>query len=147
MGLGLEINLVFDAKEPLEEYLHVKNKYQFDGRSGLNLVMSGEGDVDAGDDEMRLLRQIEKVLQIDLTLLDFWEKYDEFIEIRSLRLKLLELEDLLVNNPEFYHKICWGHDIERGYLKEIFLQDVRFLIERLNLNLKNGACLVKYISD
>ncbi|MCA6065758.1 hypothetical protein JI747_001125 [Chryseobacterium sp. RG1] len=147
MGLGLEINFVFDVKEPFEHYLYLKDKYQFDNRNGLNLVMTGEGDDDAGDDEMRLLRQIEDVLQIDLRLLDFWEEYEEFIEIELLQSKLIELEGALVKTPEYYHKICWGHDIENGYLKDNFLKDVRFLIERLNFNRVNGASRVKYISD
>lgn len=66
MGLGLEINFVFDMKEPLEQYLNLKDKYQFDNRDGLNLIMTGADCDDAGDDKMRLLRQIEKVLETDL---------------------------------------------------------------------------------
>lgn len=78
--------------------------------------------------------------------MDFWEEYEEFIEIEPLRLKLIELETLLVKNTDFYKKICWGKDIEERYLKDNFLKDVRFLIERLNFNIANGANKVKYIS-
>lgn len=147
MGFGLEIYLIFDVEEPFEKYMELKDRYLFDHRNGLNLMMTGEGD--AGDKD-RLLRQVEKVLNIDLTLLDFWDyadEYEVYISIKPLYMRLIELEDVLVKNSEFYKKICWGHDIENGYLKDNFLQDVRFLIERLNLNLKNGATLVKYISD
>ncbi|OCA76883.1 hypothetical protein BBH99_11875 [Chryseobacterium contaminans] len=147
MGLGLEIYLIFDIEEPFEKYLELKDRYLFDHRSGLNLIMTGEGD--AGDED-RLLRQVEKVLNIDLTLLDFWDYADEhegYINIKPLYMKLIELQNALVENPEYYRKICWGHDIEDKYLKDNFLKDVRFLIERLNLNLENGASLVKYISD
>ncbi|MGH1516271.1 hypothetical protein [Chryseobacterium sp. JK1] len=149
MGFGLEIYLIFDIKESFDEYLELKNRYLFDHRNGLNLIMTGDDYVDAGDEE-RLLRQIEKVLDVDLTLLDFWyytEEYEGFISIDSLYVKLVELENALSKNPEFYKKICWGHDIEEEYLKDTFLRDVRFLIERLMLNLQNGASLVKYISD
>lgn len=147
MGFGLEIYLIFDVEEPFEKYMELKDRYLFDHRNGLNLMMTGEGD--AGDED-RLLRQVEKVLNIDLTLLDFWDyadEYEGYISIKPLYMKLIELEDVLVKNSDFYKKICWGHDIENGYLKNNFLQDVQFLIERLNLNLKNGATLVKYISD
>lgn len=147
MGLGLEIRWSFDMKEPFQPYLDLKNKYQFDHRDGLNLVMTGADAVDAADDEMRLLRQIEKVLEIDISILDFWEKYEEFIEIEPLRSNLIELEIALTKKPEFYQKICWGNDIESRYLKSKFIKDVRFLIERLDLNILNGASSVKYISD
>lgn len=147
MGLGLEIYLIFDVKEPFEKYLELRDRYHFDHRNGLNLMMTGDGDPGDAD---RLLRQVEKVLNINLTLLDFWdytEEYEGFTTIEPLRMKLIELEHALAKNPEFYKKISWGHDIEEGYLKENFIKDVRFLIERLNLNLENGASHVKYISD
>ena len=149
MGFGLEIYLIFDIQEPLDKYLELKDHYLFDHRNGLNLIMTGDDYVDAGDEE-RLLRQVEKVLEVDLTLLDFWyytEEYEGFISIESLYIKLIELENALLKNPEFYQKICWGHDIENEYLKDVFLKDIRFLIDRLQLNLENGASLVKYISD
>lgn len=149
MGFGLEIYLIFDIQEPLDKYLELKDHYLFDHRNGLNLIMTGDDYVDAGDEE-RLLRQVEKVLEVDLTLLDFWyytEEYEGFISIESLYIKLIELENVLLKNPEFYQKICWGHDIENEYLKDVFLKDIRFLIARLQLNLENGASLVKYISD
>ncbi|GAA5090541.1 hypothetical protein GCM10023210_16750 [Chryseobacterium ginsengisoli] len=147
MSLGLEIYFVFDVEEPQSEYSELIRYYDFDHRNGLNTVITGEDAIDVLDDEIRLLRQIEKVLQLDLTLLDFWKEYDKFIEIKSLRLKLLELEAELVKNPEFYQKIYGIHDIIKKYLKNNFLQDIRFLIERLNLNIENGASKVKYISN
>ncbi|WP_147436462.1 hypothetical protein [Chryseobacterium sp. 7] len=110
-------------------------------------MMTGDGD--AGDED-RLLRQVEKVLNVDLTLLYFWdytEEYEGFTSIEPLRIKLIELEYALAENPEFYKRISWGHDVEEGYLKDSFIKDVRFFIERLNLNLENGASQVKYISD
>ncbi|MFC3161454.1 hypothetical protein SAMN05443633_101540 [Chryseobacterium arachidis] len=146
MGLGLEVYFVFDVEESHQQYIQLREQYNFDHRNGLNLIMTGEDAYDAGDDEMRLLRQIEKILEIDLGILDFWEEYEEFIEIEPLRLKLIELETALVKNTDFYKKICWGKDIEDRYLKNNFVMDVRFLIERLNLNIKNGASKVKYIS-
>lgn len=147
MSLGLEIYFVFDVEEPQKQYQELIDLYDFDNRNGLNLVMTGEDAIDVLDDEIRLLRQIEKVLQLDLNLLDFWKEYDKFIEIKSLRLKLLELESALVKNPEFYQKIHGIHDIIKKYLKNNFLKDIRFLIERLNLNIENGASKVKYISN
>ncbi|MEN5308467.1 hypothetical protein ABE425_13210 [Chryseobacterium cucumeris] len=149
MGFGLEIYLIFDVKEPFEKYLELRDRYHFDHRNGLNLIMTGDGDVDAGDED-RLLRQVERVLNVDLTLLDFWdytEEYEGFTSIEPLRVKLIELEHALAENPEFYKRISWGHDIEEEYLKDNFIKDVRFFIERLNLNLENGASLVRYISD
>lgn len=146
MGFGLEIYFVFDVEEPRKEYSELVSRYDFDHRNGLNMMMSGEDAYDTADDEMRLLRQIEKVLEIDLGILDFWEEYEKFIEIEHLRLKLIELETKLVKNTDFYKKISWGKDIEGRYLKKNFITDIRFLIERLNLNIKNGASKVKYIS-
>ncbi len=147
MGLGLEICFIFDVEEPLSLYLELKDRYFFEPRNGLNLIMTGNGD--AGD-ENRLLRQVEKVLNVDLKWLDFWdytEDYEGFISVQHLYAKLIDLENALVKNPEFFQKVSWGHGIEKGYLKDNFLKDIRFLIERLHLNMGNGASFVKYVSE
>jgi hypothetical protein len=143
MGLGLEISFVFDKEEPLWEYLNLRDQYRFDGRNGLNLVMTGDG----LEDDDRLLYQIERVLCIDLKILDFWNFYEEYIDLEILKSNLIQLSNGLKNQPDFYKKIAYGHDIEDGYLKEKFAEDVNFLIERLDLNIINGAEKVMFVSS
>lgn len=143
MGLGLEIIFVFDKEEPLWQYLDLRDRCHFDGREGLNLVMTGDG----MEHDDRLLCQIERVLHIDLKILDFWNFYEEYIDLEVLRSNLVQLKNALKNQPDFYKKIAYGHDIEEGYLKEKFVEDVNFLIERLDLNIINGAEKVMFVSS
>lgn len=143
MGLGLEISFVFDKEEPLWQYLDLRDQYRFDGRDGLNLVMTDE----SPENDDRLLYQIERVLHIDLKILDFWTFYEEYIDLDILKSNLVQLKNALKKQPDFYKKIAYGHDIEDGYLREKFAEDVNFLIERLNLNIINGAEKVMFISS
>lgn len=143
MGLGLEISFVFDKEESLWQYLNLRDQYCFDGRDGLNLVMTGDG----LEDDDRLLCQIERVLHMDLKILDFWNFYEEYIDVEILKSNLIQLNDALKNQPDFYKKIAYGHDIEDGYLRGNFAEDVNFLIERLNLNIINGAEKVMFVSS
>lgn len=142
MGLGLEISFVFDKEEPLQQYLALRDQYHFDGRDGLNLVMSGDGT----DDEDRLLWQMERALATEMKILDFWEFYEECIDLKLLKSNLIQIQEALKIQPEFYKKIAYGHDVEEGYLKEKFAEDVSFLIERLNLNMMNGAEKVMFVT-
>lgn len=142
MGLGLEIDFVFDKEEPLQQYLALRDQYHFDGRDGLNLVMSGDGT----DDEDRLLWQMERALATDMKILDFWEFYEEYIDLELLKSNLIKIQKALKIQPEFYKKIAYGHDVEEGYLKEKFAEDVSFLIERLNMNIINGAEKVMFVT-
>ncbi|WP_080779839.1 hypothetical protein [Chryseobacterium phocaeense] len=142
MGLGLEISFVFDKEEPLQQYLALRDQYHFDGRDGLNLVMSGDGT----DDEDRLLWQMERALATDMKILNFWEFYEEYIDLKLLKSNLMQIREALKIKPEFYKKIAYGHDVEEGYLKEKFAEDVSFLIERLNLNMMNGAEKVMFVT-
>lgn len=143
MGLGLEISFVFDKDEPLQQYLTLRDQYHFDGRNGLNLVMTGEGT----EDDDRLLRQIERALQIDLNVLDFWSFYEEYIELETLKSVLFQLQSKLKVQPGFYKKIAYGLDIEEAYLKENFAKDINFLIERLDMNIMNGAEKVMFVTS
>ncbi|MFN1215669.1 hypothetical protein ACKW6Q_01670 [Chryseobacterium kwangjuense] len=142
MGLGLEISFVFDKEEPLQQYLALRDQYHFDGRDGLNLVMSGDGT----DDEDRLLWQMERALATDMKILDFWKFYEEYIDLELLKSNLIQIQEALKTQPEFYKKIAYGHDVEEGYLKEKFAEDVGFLIERLNMNIINGAEKVMFVT-
>ena len=143
MGLGIEISFVFDKEEPLWQYLNLRDQYRFDGRDGLNLVMTDE----SPEDDDRLLYQIERVLHIDLKILDFWTFYEEYIDLDILKSNLVQLKNALKKQPDFYKKIAYGHDIEEGYLREKFAEDVNFLIERLDLNIINGAEKVMFVSS
>lgn len=142
MGLGLEIDFVFDKEEPLQQYLALRDQYHFDSRDGLNLVMSGDGT----DDEDRLLWQMDRALATDMKILDFWEFYEEYIDLELLKSNLIKIQKALKTQPEFYKKIAYGHDVEEGYLKEKFAEDVGFLIERLNMNIMNGAEKVMFVT-
>ncbi|KFF03135.1 hypothetical protein [Chryseobacterium luteum] len=143
MGRGLEISFVFDKKEPLQQYLELMEQYHFDGRDGLNLVMSGDDGLE-GDD--RLLWQIETALDMDLKVLDFWNFYEEYIDLKFLKSNLAQLRNTLRSQPDFYKKIAYGHDVEEGYLKERFAEDIHFLIARLDLNIINGSEKVMFVT-
>ncbi|KXH85056.1 hypothetical protein [Chryseobacterium kwangjuense] len=142
MGLGLEIDFVFDKEEPLQQYLALRDQFHFDARDGLNLLMSGDGT----DDEYRLLWQMERALATDMKILDFWEFYEEYIDLELLKSNLIQIQEALKIQPEFYKKIAYGHDVEEGYLKEKFAEDVSFLIERLNMNIMNRAEKVMFVT-
>ena len=64
MGLGVEIIFVFDVEEPSEIFYELQNKFDFDGRNGLNLLMSGQDAIEVIDDYDRLMRMLEKKLNI-----------------------------------------------------------------------------------
>ncbi|WP_300687231.1 hypothetical protein [Chryseobacterium sp.] len=98
--MGLEISFVFDKEEPLWQYFDLRDQYHFDGRDGLNLVMADE----SPEDDDRLLYQIERVLHIDLKILDFWTFYEEYIDLEVLKSNLVQLKNALKNQPDFYKR-------------------------------------------
>lgn len=146
MGLGLEIYFLFDKEEPIEKIQLLTNYCDFDMRNGLNLIMTGVDCWEILNDEETLLKRIEKELEINLSILDFWSNQDEF-NIHTLIEILTNLKWKLNDNPMFYKKIDYGFDIAEQYLKSKFLNDIDFLLERLTLNVENGATKVKYSTD
>lgn len=113
-GLGEEIQFVFDKSEPKERLLELKHKYDFDNRDGLNLIMTGKDmyEILVEDDE-RLIRQLEKKLNIDLSILDYWnyanvDENKDYIKLDLLLSKLIELKSKIENNPNFYKEITYG---------------------------------------
>lgn len=151
-GLGLEIRFIFDKSEPSKKFLELKHKYNFDDRNGLNLIMTGQDMYEVAEDNgynERLIRMLEKNLNIDLSILDYWnycndDENDDFIDLDLLLSKLFELKNNIENNPSYYKKIIYGFDIENDYLKEGLLNDINYLIERINFNIENGAKKVRF---
>lgn len=144
MGLGIDIYLYFDKKEPIEK-IRALSFHKFDPRDGLNLVMTGIDYIEI-EDEKRLLNLIEKQLKIDLSLLDYWKHKDE-IDIHLLTNTLMELKSKMEANPEFYKNISYGFDIEEGYLRSRLLKDVDYMLQRLTINIENGAKKVKFETE
>lgn len=144
----MEIRLIFDKKEPLDKFFELKNKYNFDDRNGLNYVMVGVSWSEI-EDENRLIHQIERNLNLNLSLLDYWndEVYDNELEIEQVLSTLKNLKTKLEENQNFYKKIKYGFDIEKRYLKNEFSNDVNFLIDRLEMNKNNGAKKLKYDTE
>lgn len=144
MGLGIDIYLHFDKTEPIEKIEAIKF-HGFDARDGLNLLMTGIDYIEV-ENEKRLLNIIEKQLNIDLSLLDFW-KHEEGIDIYLLKGTLMELKSKIEANPKFYKDIHYGFDIEEIYLKSKFLRDINYMLDRLNINIENGAEKVKFETE
>lgn len=147
MGLGLEINFYFDKEEPSDKIKSISD-YDFDSRDGLSLIMTGRDSTEVLDENERLLKLIEKQLNLDLSLLDYWNNdvYEQDINLNNLLDMLVKLKLKIIENPEFYKKIAYGFDIEERYLKSTFISDIEFLIERINCNISNGATTIKYES-
>lgn len=144
---GLEIRFIFDKSEPIEKFLELKHKYNFDGRNGLDLIMTGLDFyevLDNNSDNERLIGMIEKKLNIDLSILDYWKNYDEDVSLDLLLSKLFEFKMCIEIKPNFYQEIVYGFDIGERYLKENLIKDIEFLIERINFNIQNGAKKVRF---
>ncbi len=147
-AVGLELKFIFDKIEPIEKYLELREKYNFDARNGLNLIMTREHWSEI-EDEGRLMTMLEKKLNIDLFILDYWndnywndDDNDNFVALDLLLPKLVEFKNCIENNPDFYKEILYN--IEDYYLKEQLKRDVEFLIERINFNIQNGAIKVRF---
>ncbi|MDY0089550.1 MAG: hypothetical protein RBR78_04205 [Flavobacteriaceae bacterium] len=142
-AVGLELKFIFDKIEPIEKYLELREKYNFDARNGLNLIMTGEHWSEI-EDEGRLMTMLEKKLNIDLSILDYWNEDDNgnFVDLDLLLPKLVEFKNCIQNNPDFYKEILYN--IEDYYLKEQLKRDIEFLIERVNFNIQNGAKKVRF---
>lgn len=149
MALGIPVNFLFDKEEPIEKIKILKDLYNFDIRNGLSLIMTGQDQSEILNNEERLLKLIEKQLKIDLSLLDYWhdEVFENEININKLNETLMKLKSKIKDNPNFYKKINYYFDNELSYLKNKFLSDVDFLLERLNINIENGATKVRYESE
>jgi len=144
----MKIRLLFDKIEPNDKFIELKNKYNFDDRNGLNWVMIGEHWSEI-EDENRLIHQIERNLDIDLYLLDYWNErvYENELNIQDITKTLKILKVKVEENPDFYKSIHYGFNIEERYLKNTFLNDINFLIERLEMNLDYGSTKIKYDTE
>lgn len=144
----MEIRFIFDIKEPLDDLKELKAKYNFDNRNGLDFVMIGEHWSEI-EEENRLLHQIERILNINLSLLDYWnpEVYDNELEINDLQKVLEDLKKQIEKNPAFFENINYGFNLNERYLKSQFLSDINFLIERIYMNKTIGAKRIKYETE
>lgn len=141
----MEILFSFDKEEPLNTYIDLRDKYGFDDRDGLSLIMLGIDAYEVGD-KNRLIHQIECQLNIDLALLDYWnnETYSKYIEIDKVKNTLRIVRNQIIRQPLFYENIHYDSNIASQYLKHHFLNDINFLIDRMEMNQYNGAEKVKY---
>lgn len=144
----MEIRFVFDKQLSFNIISELKAKYNFDTRNGLNFIMIGEHWSEI-EDENRLIRQIEKLLHVNLNFMDYWnpEFYDKEIEIDELILTLKNLRIQTEKFPDFYENISYGFDLVNRYFKPQFFNDVLFLIEFFQLTKDNGALTVKYETE
>ena len=144
----MEIRFIFDKKELYSELVELKSKYNFDDRNGLNYIMIGEHWSEI-EEENRLIHQIERILNIELTLLDYWNPtvFENELEIEDIQKVLQNLKKQIEQNPNFYEKINYGFNLKERYFKNQFLSDVAFLIERMKINKANGAQKVSYETE
>ena len=141
----MEIQFSFDKEEPLDTYIDLIDKYNFDNRNGLSLIMLGVDAYEAGNNN-RLIHQIEYQLDINLALLDYWnnETHGKYIEIDKVKNTLKIIKNQIIQQPLFYENIQYDFNIIGQYLKHQFLNDINFLIDRMEMNQYNGAEKVKY---
>lgn len=141
----MEIQFIFDKEEPLDTYIDLKDKYNFDDRNGLSLIMLGVDAYEVGNNK-RLIHQIEYQLNIDLALLDYWnnETHGKYIEIDKAKNILKITKNQIIQQPLFYENINYDFNITGQYLKHQFLNDIDFLIDRMEMNQYNGAEKLKY---
>ena len=144
----MEIRFIFDKKEAISELVELKSKYNFDDRNGLNYIIVGEHWSEI-EDKHRLIYQIERLLNIDLSLLDYWNPkvFENELKIDDVQKVLENLKNKIEQNPNFYEKINYGFNLKENYFRSQFLSDVSFLIERMNLNKTNGAQKVSYETE
>lgn len=144
----MEIRFIFDKEEVFNELVELKSKYNFDDRNGLNYIMIGEHWSEI-EEENRLIHQIERILNIELSLLDYWNPkvIENELEIEDVKKVLENLKKQIEQNPSFYEKINYGFNLKERYFKNQFLNDVDFLIERINLNRMNGAKTLRYETE
>lgn len=141
----MDIQFIYDKTEPLDIFIDVRNKYGFDDRDGLSLIMLGLDAYEVGDDN-RLIHQLERQLDIDLALLDYWniETYDQYMPIDPIKNVLEITKKQIARQPQFYENIQYDFNTTKQYLQRQFLNDIHFLIERMERNQLNGAQKVKY---
>lgn len=141
----MEIRFIFDEKEACNELVQLKAKYNFDDRNGLNNIMIGEHWSEIEEDN-RLIHQIEIILNIELSLLDYWNPkvFDSELEIDEVKKVLIDLKSQIQQKPTFYEEINCGFDLRELYFKSQFLRDIDFLIERIEISKINGAQKIKY---
>lgn len=141
----MEIRFIFDEKEAYNELVQLKAKYDFDDRNGLSNVMIGEHWSEIEEDN-RLIHQIESILNIELSLLDYWslKVFDSELEIDDVQEVLIDLKSQIQQKPTFYHEINCRFDLKELYFKSQFIRDINFLIERIEISKINGAQKIKY---
>jgi len=141
----MEIQFIYDKSEPLDIFIDLRAKYGFDDRDGLSLIMLGLDAYEVGDDN-RLIHQLERQLDIDLALLDYWniETHDKYIPIDAIKNVLEIAKNRIAQQPQFYENIQYDFNTTKQYLQQQFLNDINFLIERMERNQLNGAQKVKY---
>ena len=109
----MEIRFIFDKKEVISELVELKSKYNFDDRNGLNYIIVGEHWSEI-EDEHRLIYQIERILNIDLSLLDYWNPkvFENELKIDDVQKVLENLKNKIEQNPNFYEKINYGFNLK-----------------------------------
>lgn len=138
----MEIEINFRPVNNEFDYLKVDDlvkEFNYDSRKGLNTIVFGIHYTEI-EEPYRLLHQIEKALDFNLSKLDYWnsEVDADFTDLSEFKEFLENLKTKLTQNADFYNNIqC--REFEDNYLKNGFLNDVEFLIELCKLYLKFSA--------
>lgn len=146
----MDIRITFDKEAPAAQSAALYRQYSFDARNGWNLIMLGEDAYEAQADN-RLLYQLERVLETDLHLFDYWhpEVYNKKLNIQNIQQQLETLQTQILRQPLFYEHLQYGHatgNVE-NYLRTEILNDISFLIAQLELNSNNGASTLQYTTE
>ena len=96
------------------------------------------------DQPQRLLHQIEKVLDFELSFLDYWNDkvYDQLLPIPQYIQFLEQLAQKLINQPRYYQLIDYPY-ISKTFLEKEFLLAVQSLIDFFEHYQQEGALVFK----
>ena len=101
----------------------------FDTRGGLDNVICGL-DWSEIETEERLLHQLEKVLNLDLSFLDHWHEkvHKQYLEIELFITQLRELKKVLTTNKNYYRHINYPY-VPKEFLEKDFSKAISSLID------------------
>ncbi|MEM6316405.1 MAG: hypothetical protein AAF960_01980 [Bacteroidota bacterium] len=115
----------------------------FDTRSGLDNVIYGLDWSEVETDD-RLLHQLERALDVDLSFLDYWNEavHGQYLEIDTFLKSLKELGSVLMANPNYYQQIDYPY-VPNDFLPQVFLEAIEALIKYFEDYRRKGATLLK----
>lgn len=136
----MEIDFIFYKKS--DENAPFFSKW-FDTRGGLNIIMRGFDHMEV-DEPHRLLYQMEKALDFELSLLDYWNDkvHNQFLSIPPYIEFLEQFLQKLTNHPTYYQQIEYKY-IPNNFLETELLLTIQSLIDFFKHYQEEGSIIFK----